>query len=337
MRGAFREVRHRNARTGLPRGRRHNRACAAERRPEPEPPMTALILSKPMPPDVFAQHLRDRGFAHPIHTSLDDVDPATVRGLMAWRLPAGVLPRLPNLQLLFCCAAGTDKLLATPDLPAGLPIARVADEAQALELSQYVVHAALDHLRLAPRYRAQQAARDWSRHRAPSVGVPALVLGLGPIGLKIARSLAALGFALGSYRFNRYRAAGKDGPPGCRLYHSAATALAVGVHTVVVLAVHAGMEGECGDSSRVWRGGVGGRCGDARTRAGCVRVCTRAGCFVRCSTCRTSRVVPASLSRCRTVSACGTAHAASQYASVAHGHCGCTAVGRMQQRACSAL
>jgi phosphoglycerate dehydrogenase-like enzyme len=161
--------------------------------------MTALILSKPMPPEVFAQHLRDRGFAHPIHTSLDDVDPAAVRWLMAWRLPTGVLPRLPNLELLFCCAAGTDKLLATPDLPAGLPIARVADESQALELSQYVVHAALDHLRLAPRYRTQQAARDWSRHRAPSVGVPALVLGLGPIGLKIARSLAALGFEVSGW------------------------------------------------------------------------------------------------------------------------------------------
>ena len=131
-------------------------------------------------------------------------------------------------------------------------------------------------------------------------------------------------------------AAGKDGKDG-RRHLSAATALAVGVQAVVVLAVHVGMEGEGGNSSRVWRGGVGGRCGEARTRAGCVRVCTRAGCFVRCSTCRTSRVVPASLSRCRTVSACGTAHAASQYASVAHGHCGCTAVGRMQQRACSAL
>ena len=65
-------------------------------------------------------------------------------------------------------------------------------------------------------------------------------------------------------------AAGKEGPPGCRLYLSAATALAVGVHTVVVLAVHVGIVGECGDSSRVWRGGVGGRCGEARTRAGCV-------------------------------------------------------------------
>ncbi|HYF59753.1 MAG TPA: glyoxylate/hydroxypyruvate reductase A [Burkholderiaceae bacterium] len=156
--------------------------------------MAVLILSRPIPHDGFVRELRERGFPHPVHVSLDDVDPATVRWLIAWRLPAGVLPRLPNLELLFCCAAGTDKLLATPDLPAGLPIARVADDAQALELSQHVVHAALDHLRLGARYRAQQAARDWTRHRSPSVGVRALVMGLGPIGTTIARSLAALGF-----------------------------------------------------------------------------------------------------------------------------------------------
>ena len=39
-------------------------------------------------------------------------------------------------------------------------------------------------------------------------------------------------------------APGKDGKDGCRLYLSAATALAVGVHAVVVLAGH---------SRRVWR------------------------------------------------------------------------------------
>jgi glyoxylate/hydroxypyruvate reductase A len=161
--------------------------------------MSVLILSKPMPPETFARALRERGFPHPVHTSLDGVDPASVRWLIAWRLPAGVLPRLPNLELLFCCAAGADKLLATPDLPADLPMARVADDSQAIELAQYVVHAALDHLRLAPTYRAQQAAREWTRHRAPSVGVPALVLGLGPIGLRIARSLAALGFEVSGW------------------------------------------------------------------------------------------------------------------------------------------
>lgn len=161
----------------------------------PESDVALLILSKPMPPEPFAQALRERGFAHPIHTALDDGwRPEAIRWLIAWRLPAGVLPRLGRLELLFNCAAGVDKLLATPDLPPGLPIARVADDAQALELAQYVVHAVLDHLRIAPRYRTQQAARDWTRHRVPAVGVPALVLGLGPIGRTIARSLGALGF-----------------------------------------------------------------------------------------------------------------------------------------------
>jgi glyoxylate/hydroxypyruvate reductase A len=144
--------------------------------------MAVLILSKPIPHEPLVQALAERGFAHPVYTSLDGVDPDTVRWLVAWRLPAGVLPRLSRLELLFCCAAGADKLLATPDLPSGLPMSRVTDDAQAIELAQYVVHAALDHLRIAPRYRAQQLARDWSRHRAPAVGVPALVLGLGPNG-----------------------------------------------------------------------------------------------------------------------------------------------------------
>jgi len=161
--------------------------------------MAVLILSKPIPHEPLVQALAERGFPHPVFTSLDGVDPAAVRWLVAWRLPAGLLPRLPRLELLFCCAAGADKLLATPDLPAALPMSRVTDDAQAIELAQYVVHAALDHLRLAPRYRAQQLARDWSRHRAPAVGVPALVLGLGPIGQTIARSLAALGFRVSGW------------------------------------------------------------------------------------------------------------------------------------------
>jgi len=155
--------------------------------------MSVLILSRPMPPEPFARALANRGFPHRVHVSLDEADPGSVRWLIAWRLPAGVLSRLPRLELLFCPAAGVDKLLATPDLPPDLPVSRVADPAQAQELAQYVVHAVLDHLRLGPRYRAQQAARDWTRHRSPVVGTTALVMGLGPIGITIARALAMLG------------------------------------------------------------------------------------------------------------------------------------------------
>ncbi|MFN5510590.1 MAG: NAD(P)-dependent oxidoreductase [Burkholderiales bacterium] len=156
--------------------------------------MTALLMTKPMPTEPFERALAQAGFDDPVHTSLQTVDPDQVRWLVAWSLPAGVLPRLRNLELLFCPAAGVDKLLATPDRPDNLPISRVSDEAQSLELSQYVVHAALDHLRLAPLYRKQQAAHDWTRHRAPAVGIPALVLGMGPIGQTIARCLNVMGF-----------------------------------------------------------------------------------------------------------------------------------------------
>lgn len=156
--------------------------------------MAALLLTKPMPTEPFVRALAEAGFDEPVHTSLETVDPDSVRWLVAWQLREGVLPRLCNLELLFCPAAGVDKLLATPDRPEGLPISRVSDEAQSLELAQYVVHAALDHLRLAPLYRQQQIARDWTRHRAPSVGVSALVLGMGPIGQTIARCMNAMGF-----------------------------------------------------------------------------------------------------------------------------------------------
>ena len=156
--------------------------------------MAVLILSKPTPPETFARALAELNFPHPVHQSLDGVDPASIRWLVAWRLRDGVLSTLPNLELLFCPAAGADKLLATADLPANLPIGRVSDDAQSLELAQYVVHAALDNLRIAPRYRAQQASRDWTRHRVPTVGKTALVMGMGAIGQCIARSLNALGF-----------------------------------------------------------------------------------------------------------------------------------------------
>ena len=156
--------------------------------------MAVLILSRPMSPEALAQSLRERGFPHPIHTELESCDPASVRWVIAWRLPKDLIARLPNLQMVFNSAAGVDRLLSSPGVTPALRIARVADPGQALELAQYVVHATLDHLRLAPRYRAQQLARDWSRHRAPVLGTPVLVLGLGQIGQAIARALAALGF-----------------------------------------------------------------------------------------------------------------------------------------------
>jgi phosphoglycerate dehydrogenase-like enzyme len=156
--------------------------------------VSVLILSHPMPAQAYVRELAARGFGHPCHTSLAEADPASVRWLIAWRLGSGVVSRLPNLELIMCCAAGVDRLLAADDLPPDLPIARVVDDVQALGMAQYVVHAVLDHLRLAPLYRSQQARREWLRHSVPTATPAALVLGLGPIGRRVAAALLGLGF-----------------------------------------------------------------------------------------------------------------------------------------------
>jgi phosphoglycerate dehydrogenase-like enzyme len=156
--------------------------------------VAALILSRPMPPDDYARELAALGFRHPCHTSLDGIDPASVRWLLAWRLKSGTVSQLPNLELIVCSAAGVEKLLSAQDLPPTLPIARVVDDLQALGMAQYVVHAVLDHLRLGALYRAQQAQRLWARHPVPTATASVLVLGLGPIGMRIARALVELGF-----------------------------------------------------------------------------------------------------------------------------------------------
>jgi phosphoribosylaminoimidazole-succinocarboxamide synthase len=48
--------------------------------------MAVLILSKPTPPETFARALAELNFPHPVHQSLDGVDPASIRWLVAWRL-----------------------------------------------------------------------------------------------------------------------------------------------------------------------------------------------------------------------------------------------------------
>jgi D-3-phosphoglycerate dehydrogenase/glyoxylate/hydroxypyruvate reductase A len=65
----------------------------------------------------------------------DDVcDPHRVEALLAWRLKPGILPRYPGLRVLCSTGAGVDKLMVA-DLPPALPVTRVVDPLQAVQLT----------------------------------------------------------------------------------------------------------------------------------------------------------------------------------------------------------
>jgi D-3-phosphoglycerate dehydrogenase/glyoxylate/hydroxypyruvate reductase A len=161
--------------------------------------MAILVLSSPLPAQPFVEALRALAGDTPVWLESDDFDPRRVEAVLAWRLKPGILSRYPGLRVLCSTGAGVDKLMVD-DLPAALPVTRVVDPLQAVQIAQYVVGCTLRFTRELPRYEAQQARAQWLRHpvRSPEacrVGV----LGLGSVGQAIVRAFAPLGFEVAGW------------------------------------------------------------------------------------------------------------------------------------------
>jgi len=122
-------------------------------------------------------------------------DRAEVDVLFTTRIPKGEVASFPNLKFVALVAAGADRFLADPDIPAHLPIVRAYNPEQALTMKAWVVYQVIRHHREMPQYEADQKAHRWDRRpvlqpRFVRVGV----MGLGQLGGAAARSLADLGY-----------------------------------------------------------------------------------------------------------------------------------------------
>ena len=114
--------------------------------------------------------------------------------------PPGTLSRLRNARLIQSLWMGVEALLADPDLPRSVPLARLIDPGMVAAMSETVLWSVLDWHRRRNRYREQQATRLWKRHRQylasdHTVGL----LGLGELGTDAARKLLALGFSVAGW------------------------------------------------------------------------------------------------------------------------------------------
>ncbi|MEH3087453.1 MAG: glyoxylate/hydroxypyruvate reductase A [Xylophilus ampelinus] len=163
--------------------------------------MAVLVLAHPLPDAPFAEALRRLApDGLPIWTAADAPPPEAVEAILAWRMKPGVLPRYPALRVLCSTGAGVDKLLAAPDLPPGLPVTRVADPRQAVEIAQYAAACALAFTRDLDRYRAQQRRAAWERHPVrPPEACRVGILGAGAVGRAVARAFLALGYPVAAW------------------------------------------------------------------------------------------------------------------------------------------
>ncbi|WP_326544014.1 2-hydroxyacid dehydrogenase [Pseudorhodoferax sp.] len=159
----------------------------------------ALLVDPRLAPAV-REALARRRPELPVVTALAQADPARVRYLAAFGVPPGTFARLPGLRLISSSGAGVDKLLAAPDLPAGVPVTRIVDPAIGASIAEYVVHMVLRELRAFGRYEAQQRERVWQRiDVAAAADTTVGVLGLGQLGREVAHKLRLMGFRVAGW------------------------------------------------------------------------------------------------------------------------------------------
>lgn len=157
------------------------------------------LLSGDFDHEERAHWQRLLGLACPAMQWLDDPQaracPELVRAAVVARPAAGSLQGYPNLALIQSLWAGVDSLLADPTLPAGVPLARMVDPMMNQAMAETALWAVLSLQRHGFDYLAQQRQALWLQHRqrrADELGVS--VLGLGEMGLTVARRLAANGY-----------------------------------------------------------------------------------------------------------------------------------------------
>ncbi len=133
---------------------------------------------------------------------------------LVWQPPPGLLASLPQLRLVQSLGAGIDHLLADPELPRTVPIARLVDPSLTRQMVTYVLLAALDHHRDMAAYRAASARGEWQPvlpedPTACRIGV----MGQGAIGGAAAAAFAALQFDVAGWSRS------PKAVPGVATYH----------------------------------------------------------------------------------------------------------------------
>lgn len=141
------------------------------------------LLERALPQDSFFTEPRE------------DIDVA----LVATPHP-GIFARLPRLKLVQSLWMGVEKLLADPELPRHVPLARLVDPGMVGAMSETVLAHVLDWHRRLYLYRQFQREKKWKRLRQflPSERTVGL-LGLGELGTDASRKLLQLGFKVGGW------------------------------------------------------------------------------------------------------------------------------------------
>ncbi len=111
---------------------------------------------------------------------------------VCWAPPAELFASQHQLKAIFNIGAGVDSVMKLPNLPADVPIIRLNDAGMAVQMAEYVCHALIRHTRRFDAYDEHAKNHEWKRERPiDRAAFPVGVMGLGDIGSRVAKTVAA--------------------------------------------------------------------------------------------------------------------------------------------------
>ena len=127
-------------------------------------------------------------------------DPADIEIAAIAHLPPGTLAKLPKLRLVVSVTAGAEGVLGDKTLPRGVPVVRSSEpDGDALMNETALLHV-LRHHRFLPEYLLAQQSRAWRPQARPAASDRTVgVMGLGMIGLPVAKTLRDHGFKVAGW------------------------------------------------------------------------------------------------------------------------------------------
>jgi glyoxylate/hydroxypyruvate reductase A len=138
--------------------------------------------------------------------NLDDIEMLTVSSY----LPREAL-QYPNLKVIQKTGAGVNNILADPELPESIQVARLQTNTSGGEMAEYALAYVLQQQRHIREYHDQQLRSEWKSYpprRARETTVA--ILGLGRIGLLVAQRFANNEFKVVGWSRNLKEIAGVD-------------------------------------------------------------------------------------------------------------------------------
>ena len=139
------------------------------------------LLAKALP--------KDRFFPWP------DVNGGDIDVALVATHPHGTFAQLKKLKFIQSMWMGVENIIGDPELPKGIPLARLIDPGMVAAMGETVTYHVLDWHRHFYLYRSFQKNNQWKRRRQFLASDRTIgILGLGELGSTIAAKLAAMGF-----------------------------------------------------------------------------------------------------------------------------------------------